>query len=225
MTIDNIAINCSNSLLLSGTYDVLTSNNFDLLGGNLSIPNQGSVFDNYNYYIACYNTTDLSINWVKGLQGNFMPAPGTNLSGGFIYNTTKYVDIKKSNNFYVASTFTGTSDVDPNATSTLINPVANNNNDIFFAKYSGCNSIGLAENENNTLPNLFPNPTNGTFTITNLKPNTVIEIIDITGRIVFKTQSKKYNTNIQLNDVEKGMYVYKIIDKQGFVQSGKVVVQ
>jgi hypothetical protein len=154
-----------------------------------------------------------------------MPAPGTNLSGGFIYNTTKYVDIKKSNNFYVASTFTGTSDVDPNATSTLINPVANNNNDIFFAKYSGCNSIGLPENENNTLPNLFPNPTNGAFTISNLKPNSVIEILDITGRIVFKTKSKKDNTNIQLTDVEKGIYVYKIIDKQGFVQSGKVVVQ
>jgi len=225
MTIDNIAINCSNSLLLSGTYDVLTSNNFDLLGGNLSIPNQGSVFDSYNYYIACYNTIDLSINWVKGLQGNFMPAPGTNLSGGFNNNTTKYVDIKKSNNFYVASTFTGTSDVDPNSTSTLINPVANNYNDVFFAKYSGCNSIGLIENENNELPNLFPNTTNGMFSITNLKPNLTIEILDITGRIVFKTQTKNDEISIHLNDVEKGMYVYKIINKNGFVQSGKVVVQ
>jgi hypothetical protein len=219
MKIDNMAINCSNNLLISGFYNH-ASNNFDLLGGNFSIPSQGSNFGGYNYFIASYNTIDLSINWAKGLQGGYWPSPGIDNN-----HSTKYVDIKKSNNFYVASTFTGTSDVDPNATSTLINPVANNYNDLFFAKYSGCNSIGLPENENNTLPNLFPNPTNGIFTIANLKGNAIIQILDITGRIVFKTQTKNENITIHLNDVEKGMYVYKIIDKQGFVQSGKIVVQ
>jgi hypothetical protein len=224
LTIDNMAINCSNNLLISGFYDH-SSNNFDFLGGNFSIPTQGSNFGGYNLYIACYNTNDLSINWAKGLQGYFWPVPVTNTAGDFNNNCTKYVDIKKSNNFYVASTFSGTSDVDPNSSATLINPVTNTYNDIFFAKYSGCNNIGLGELENNKLSNVFPNPNNGVFTISNLKPNVIIEILDLAGRSIYKTQVKNEKITIQLNNLEKGIYIYTITDKQGFLQSGKVIVQ
>jgi hypothetical protein len=224
-SIDNISINCSGNLLISGIYDY-SCNNFNLLGGTNSIQSQGinlNINSNNNFFIACYNSIDCSLIWVKGLQGSNWPT--STFDNNSELKRSRYINIKKTNNFYVTSNFIGATDLDPNPSSVIVNSSTTNYNDVFFAKYSGCNSIGLAEDENYILPNLFPNPTNGIFTISNLKPNAVIEIIDITGRIVFKTQTKNENITIHLNDVEKGIYVYKIIDKQGFVQSGKVVVQ
>jgi hypothetical protein len=221
-TINKITINCAENILINGIYKPY-SNNFDLLGGSYSIttPLINGTTGDYSYYLACYNKNDATILWAKGLNGEFWPSPG--FDGEHI---SEFIDMKKSDNFYAISTYVASSDVDPNSTTSIINPGANNNfNDVFFAKYSGCNSIGLGELENNKLSNVFPNPNNGVFTISNLKPNVLIEILDLAGRSIYKTQVKNEKITFQLNDLEKGIYIYTITDKQGYLQSGKVILQ
>jgi hypothetical protein len=220
-TINKITINCAENILINGIYNP-NSNNFDLLGGSYSItaPLVNSS-NGWSFYLACYNKNDATILWAKGLNGGFWPISG--FDGEHI---SEFIDMKKSDNFYAISTYVASSDVDPNSTTTIINPVANNNfNDVFFAKFSSCNNIGLGELENNKLSNVFPNPNNGVFTISNLKPNVLIEILDLAGRSIYKTKAKNEKITIQLNDLEKGIYIYTITDKQGFLQSGKVIVQ
>ena len=56
--------------------------------------------------------------------------------------------------------------------------------------------------------NLFPNPTNEFFTVTGINSNTVIEIFDINGKLVFVCNTCENPINI--SQLQKGVYMVKI---------------
>jgi len=65
--------------------------------------------------------------------------------------------------------------------------------------------------------NLYPNPNNGTFTITSaeLSGSYVIEMIDLAGRLVYSEQieiSKNELKVIHTNNVNTGVYVLRMVD-------------
>jgi len=57
--------------------------------------------------------------------------------------------------------------------------------------------------------NIYPNPSNGNLTITNVE-NSNIQILDINGRVVYNSSSNSCNQNLDLSFLEKGTYIAKI---------------
>ncbi len=84
---------------------------------------------------------------------------------------------------------------------------------------------GLRENENAEKIIVTPNPSNGKVTFNCQENEYKIEIIDIKGRIVFKTISKNSINTIDLNEKDKGIYFYKITNSNKVIQQGKIIIQ
>ena len=73
---------------------------------------------------------------------------------------------------------------------------------------------------------VFPNPTTGTLQI-DMPPNVGelnFHLYDMAGRQVFTQNSVLTFEEIHLGEIAKGLYFYKIFDKNGRAWSGKVVV-
>ncbi|MCL2290530.1 MAG: T9SS type A sorting domain-containing protein [Bacteroidetes bacterium] len=87
------------------------------------------------------------------------------------------------------------------------------------------NIIGIKEN---TIYNdkllIYPNPSNGQFTVTCEKIIESIELYDMLGRKVFADAPKVQTTQINAN-LSKGLYIYRVVLQDHSVRSGKIVVQ
>lgn len=70
-------------------------------------------------------------------------------------------------------------------------------------------TLGL---ENNTINNfvLYPNPSNGEFTISGEFAKGTVEVIDLAGRTVYSSEVNA-GASVKLNDVKSGMYTVKVI--------------
>lgn len=71
---------------------------------------------------------------------------------------------------------------------------------------------------------VFPNPANDVLTITGLKENTSISIINVTGQVVYSKEVKETNERIDLNALKNGMYIVHI-SLNGKVVTTKFVKQ
>jgi len=72
---------------------------------------------------------------------------------------------------------------------------------------------------------IFPNPSTGQFTFSNIEKESVIEIYDITGRLIFNTTTQNISETIDLSKKGKGVYFYKIISDKKEIQQGKLIIQ
>ena len=64
--------------------------------------------------------------------------------------------------------------------------------------------------------NIYPNPNNGQFIITNSEPINEIFITDLQGKSVYSSKNLNANTlDIKLYNLEKGMYLVNILTKNG----------
>lgn len=67
-------------------------------------------------------------------------------------------------------------------------------------------NVGISENKTSNIT-VYPNPSNGNFTIDNITPGKPLDIYDMTGKVVYHTIS--FNTmNVNLN-VSPGVYMLK----------------
>ena len=72
---------------------------------------------------------------------------------------------------------------------------------------------------------VYPNPSAGKFLFSNLDDDSILEVVDITGKSIFKTVSKSAATTIDLTNKAKGIYFYSVSSKNKRVQQGKIIVQ
>lgn len=71
---------------------------------------------------------------------------------------------------------------------------------------------------------VYPNPSNGEFTVYGLQSTVQIQIINLYGQVVFdKTVNHKQET-INLSEAS-GIYFYKVNDANGIVGGGKIVIE
>lgn len=71
---------------------------------------------------------------------------------------------------------------------------------------------------------LFPNPTNGTFTVNfENRDELILEIADNNGRLVFVTTLTDSGSVVDLSKFASGIYFYQFKDAQGMVSTGKLV--
>lgn len=91
-----------------------------------------------------------------------------------------------------------------------------------FGVYSG-----LDENKKQTGDvRISPNPNDGAFTIFNdTQKDSFFEIFDIMGKRIFATNLKSgFFQKIKLQELNSGIYLYKVKDKLNFFETGKIII-
>ena len=88
---------------------------------------------------------------------------------------------------------------------------------------TGINNYSLL---NNTI-SVFPNPSNGSFTlyIEDIATFTSIQITNLLGELVYEAQIVKNNTPITLQNITNGVLLFTVVNKDGIVKRGKLIVQ
>jgi hypothetical protein len=84
------------------------------------------------------------------------------------------------------------------------------------------NILGL-ENFNTNEITLYPNPSNGIFTISTQLPTDVVAI-DVTGKEVFRMLNINNQTTLNLTQLQKGLYLLKLSNELG-EQTKKIIIE
>lgn len=89
--------------------------------------------------------------------------------------------------------------------------------------YSRTNSIYHTVNVNNV--SIYPNPSNGVFTIKTVETNTATTIIDAVGKIVFQQNLESANEHsVDLSNLKAGIY-FVSLKTNSSIQTKKIIVQ
>jgi inhibitor of cysteine peptidase len=86
---------------------------------------------------------------------------------------------------------------------------------VAYVNYKGMiphTPTGIAQITNTRLT-VSPNPSfEGKFTITGLKEENKVEVYDVLGKMIYQSISKESSHQIDLSNLNKGVYFYKVID-------------
>ena len=87
------------------------------------------------------------------------------------------------------------------------------------------NIVGIKENKYSFEKlMIYPNPSNGQFTVASEKVIESIELYDVLGKKVFVDTPKTQTTQITTH-LPQGFYIYRAVLQCGSVSSGKIIVQ
>ncbi len=81
--------------------------------------------------------------------------------------------------------------------------------------------LGLNDNEINTV-SVYPNPTDGKLTLTNLVGNTAFKVVSVSGQVVLSGEVSNAANMIDLSSFENGIYVLQLTQEQG-IQTIRIV--
>lgn len=133
-----------------------------------------------------------------------------------------------SNGFYLVGTTRSTNGIAlPTTSSSLFlhNPETTNPHNIFIEYFEQV-PLSIQTFENFTI-SLYPNPSNGNFTIScknHFLENSNLEIYDILGKRLFEQKLNKNETVIKLENFSKGMYIIKIT-KNDTILNSKISIE
>ncbi|MFM2392946.1 MAG: hypothetical protein RLZZ546_928, partial [Bacteroidota bacterium] len=125
----------------------------------------------------------------------------------------------------------GIANVPDDAVDFSLRVVTNSNEQIFVRIDNVCFDLVTSTDDSEFSKNsftMYPNPTTGILNLQFAKPITSdvkIEILDLLGRIILtdKFESGSSNREININEFTNGIYVLKLIDKNGELTSKKVI--
>lgn len=85
---------------------------------------------------------------------------------------------------------------------------------------------GVDDNSFRSYVNIYPNPSNGTFTINNLPNQTlIVEVFDILGNRVYSTRSSQKEININMETAGKGIYFVELTSPTGTKLVRKMIIK
>lgn len=92
-----------------------------------------------------------------------------------------------------------------------------------------CNGFPISvetttENQNSEI-RVFPNPSNGLVQIESDQEIIGIQVLDLTGKIVFTSTEKKVMQTIDLSELPKGMYLLRFETQDGVMQTKKIILE
>ena len=79
-------------------------------------------------------------------------------------------------------------------------------------------------NESNDLIHIFPNPNNGSFTVSGTLPRMKITIVDVLGRVLFEAETTNAKQEINLTHLPSGIYNVQYHTTSKII-ANKIVIQ
>lgn len=88
-------------------------------------------------------------------------------------------------------------------------------------------ATGIDEDLNNLSVNLYPNPSNGIFSINlkNTHTQKVIDIRNVLGERVYSANLSDEKTKIDLSTEKKGIYFYQLKTENEIISTGKIIIE
>jgi choice-of-anchor B domain-containing protein len=108
--------------------------------------------------------------------------------------------------------------VDNNPTNTIVESLFDK-----FHILEGPTSINESTKFNNGVI-IYPNPNEGVFNFSNMNKNSIINIFDINGELIYKKETAENFQRVDLSNKSKGLYFYQIINNNN-INSGKIILQ
>jgi hypothetical protein len=96
----------------------------------------------------------------------------------------------------------------------------NNKNELIFVDYYNhairkiANNTGIGELKQDQLFSVYPNPSNGIFTIDVMNEKADIMILDLLGNTVYEAKQTKGSVEIDLENIASGVYLVKVHSNQ-----------
>jgi hypothetical protein len=84
-------------------------------------------------------------------------------------------------------------------------------------------NVSLVENDLANIQ-LYPNPTSETFQLNGIKAGMTVEILDLSGKLLFQTTADNNHFSASVKDFQTGLYLVKI-GHQGMTKTMRVVVK
>ncbi|KAA2224819.1 T9SS type A sorting domain-containing protein [Chryseobacterium sediminis] len=176
---------------------------WDYIVGGWTISNNGQVTGNHgdlDFWIVKLDTNG-NLKWEKTLGGP---------------DTEYFSSIELTNdNGYIVSGNTQSTSGDITGHHGLI--------DAWVVKLSP-EQLGISENEKVNKPNLYPNPSKDFFYVDHLPKETVISIVDMSGRKLFSQKYNEEKIKINTSDFTEGIYMIQIKSKEEIILSKKITV-
>jgi polyhydroxybutyrate depolymerase len=89
----------------------------------------------------------------------------------------------------------------------------------------GCLSTEIIINKSNEIITVYPNPSNGTFTIDiDNYDNTNFQLLNVLGTVVYEGKIVEKTTKLNLNNLTKGIYIFKISNLTEVVKNSKLII-
>ncbi|MES2764751.1 MAG: SBBP repeat-containing protein [Bacteroidota bacterium] len=181
-----------------------------IIFGNIELNN--TKFGSSDLFIVKYDTQG-KVLWAKSVGGNSFEGLGD-------------IELDTSSNIYITGIFDspiinfGKYSLSSEGPSNMIG-----SGNVFIAKL-GTSITDITELHNESVPNIFPNPTASQFHIANLEPgNWTITIYTLDGQSVFKKELTEADAMIDLSGKAKGAYVYRLLKDGEVFKSGKLLLE
>lgn len=193
------------------------------IGSNDTVPNPPTLTIPANNAINVDTTAQVQLKWLG-------------VSDGIIYR----VELSTDSTFATATTTLNTGNllyVTPSALprNTKYFWRVRTNNGGHFSVYSPVSrftttspyaGVGIKKQTiNSTQPLIYPNPSNGKFTFSDIEKGSTIEVFDISGKLIYETNTKETATVIDLEGKEKGVYTYRITNSKQEGSQGKLLIK
>lgn len=167
-----------------------------------------NTFGGIDGFVAGYNT-DGDILWAKQF-------------GGTEQDRGLEIHIDVNGNILVAGEFIGTADFDPSGNSyTLV--TSNLHSEVFVLKLN-TSTAGINDHDANSNIGIYPNPAKDFVTLVNVKSNSIIKIIDMTGKTVYNGVVSDTHTTINMTEFINGIYFIEVNCEGAITDNRKIVV-
>jgi len=88
-------------------------------------------------------------------------------------------------------------------------------------------TLGIEQNKNKVDVSVYPNPNNGKMVIEyNLQSDAIMQITDVAGKLINEYNLSALNNKLEIhnNNLINGVYLYRIIDNNQILKTGKIVI-
>jgi cyclophilin family peptidyl-prolyl cis-trans isomerase len=86
--------------------------------------------------------------------------------------------------------------------------------------------VGIKQNVySGAQPLIYPNPSTGKFTFSNLEKGNTVEVFDVSGKLIYDVILKETSVSIDLEGKEKGVYTFRISNLKQEIKSGKLIIK
>jgi hypothetical protein len=96
---------------------------------------------------------------------------------------------------------------------------------LFFGTYQQLEVVDIASIADVARPIILPNPTSGTFWVENVPTNAQLELLDVSGQVIYQQIARSDREEILIDGLTSGLYLLRITAIDGGYRTVKVVVK